>query len=234
MMPIILYAVKRQQPLNIMLDHGIGNAQHRGDDAHDEKRDAPPCVLHAQADKDKAQDSVYGRFDHDARHQRGHIARCGGMRGGQPDVQRYHAGLCAETDEEEHEQQVFHSSRDGGCARCEIERMGISVHEQESGQKECRANTRHDEIERAGAPGLLCLRFEHHEEIRHRGHGFPGKEEEYRAARREDQEHREHERGIEEVEQPHRAFAVIVGQVTHGVEGDTEGDDGQAEHKKSG
>ena len=58
-------------------------------------------------------DQVDARLDHHARHQGGDVRRGGGMRFGQPDVHREHAGFHAEACEEDHEQ------RQGGL-RAEI------------------------------------------------------------------------------------------------------------------
>ena len=109
----VLDRVKGEQPLEIVLHEGVEHPEQRRDGAQAEHEAAPPRgPAREQVDRD-AEQAVDAHLDHDAGHQRRHVARRDGMRHRQPHVQRDETGLGAEPEERQHEGRVADRGRQG-------------------------------------------------------------------------------------------------------------------------
>ena len=102
----VLDAVVGEQALEVVLHQRVEHAQEHRDGAHGEDEAAPGEGRRAEAGHADAEDPVDAGLDQGARHQRRDRARRGGVRLGEPDVQRDHSGLDAEAREEEQEDRV--------------------------------------------------------------------------------------------------------------------------------
>ena len=70
----------------------------------DGDEDPGPCGMGGAEEREQAEDAVEAGGDHRARHEGGDMARGGGVRLGEPDVERGEAGFHSETEEAEPEQ----------------------------------------------------------------------------------------------------------------------------------
>ena len=97
--------------------------------AHPHHRGGPAVARGGHAQKsERTQQSINSGFDHHARHQRRYVARRGGMRLRQPDVQRHEAGLRAEPDDRQQKQNVSQTACLNAFLRpnSEIHRAGFA------------------------------------------------------------------------------------------------------------
>ncbi len=134
-----------------------------------------------------AEESVDAGLDHDAGHEGRDVGRGGRVRLGQPDVERDEAGLGAEADDGEDEQQA------GERRRCltkahlvELQRPAGPSHEEEHGDQERRAQVGRDQVRPPRLADLVAAVLERHQEVRGDRHHLPGDEEEDAVAGGED------------------------------------------------
>jgi len=121
----ILHTAVGQQTFEIVLCQSEKNARQPGDGPDAHQCPAPPCRGRPQKGE-HAQQAVQADFDHYAAHQCRHVRRGHWMGFGQPDMQRHKAGLGAETNQGQCENQ-----RGGNTGRCEVREIQTAISSQQ-------------------------------------------------------------------------------------------------------
>ena len=198
--PDVLDAVKREQPLEVVLLERVQDADHRRQRSEREHGPAPRCRQRTAARSEQiereAQHAVDRDLQHDAGHQCRDVARRGRMGVRQPDVERNHAGLHTEAGERSEEQAAAHAVRQavpGGAQDVEvgaIPELG-QRHEHERDQR--RADVRHHDVEQARVDILVAMGLRDHECVAGERHRLPQHEEAQRVSRTAQERHRSDE-----------------------------------------
>ena len=180
-----------EQALQIGLRQRVQDAEDRGERADEHEGEAPAGARHAQAERADAKETVDARRDEHGGHQRRDAGRRRRMRLGQPDVERQHARLDAEADEEQHEQHVAREPRDEVARqqRGQRQRSRGRTEDEEAGQQAAGADVRHHEVEIGRAAAVAVLVVGRDERRRRQRHQLPGEQKRDRVAGREHQLH---------------------------------------------
>ena len=161
-----------------------------------------------QVERD-AQQAVDRGLQHDAAHQRGHRRRRGGMRLGQPDVQRQQARLGAEAEQREEERGARpRAGQSHRAHRRERVVAAAALQHAEAEQDRDGADVRDQQVQEAGAADLRNPVFGGDEEERRQRHRLPRDHEHVRVVGDQHQRHRREERVVLEADEAgRRAFA---------------------------
>lgn len=165
-----------QQPLHVVLRRGEDHSPESRDDACDEQDQACGAERRQVGDlRRDAQDAVDARLDHHARHQGRDVRRGGGMRFGQPDVHREHAGLHAEARKEDHEQRQGGLRAEIFAQQGEVGRSADAVQPHEADEQQGESHVHHDHVGQRGAAHFAALGVEQDQQERCDGHQAPRK-----------------------------------------------------------
>ena len=192
----VLDAVVREQPLEVVLADGEGDAEHARHDPEAQDDAAPPSG-EARKQRRDPDDAVDAHLDDDARHDGRDVARRVGVRARQPDVQRHDARLQPEADEGEDE------DRDGeGAVRIErslqVPVAAQAEERREHGEQAQRPDARRDQVDVAGLADLLVLVVRRDEQERRQRHDLPADQEQERVAGDHEQRHAGGQHAVEE------------------------------------
>ena len=205
-------AVIGQQPLEVVLLQRVEHAHQRRDHAHGENHGPGPQRRRPEEVEEYARHPVDAALDHDARHQRRDVAGRHRVRVRQPDMQRHDAGLHAEPREEQQEDRAL------------LRREEASMPAGGSWRNPCCRRTRASSrkaVSSITVPACDMMRYttaalrvsafscskRHQAEGRHRHH-FPGRQEEERVRRREDQGQAQQQGIVEEAQRAQIARAL--------------------------
>ena len=155
----------------------------------------------------EAQDPVDPGLDHHPGEQRRHVARGGRVGLRQPDVQRDQAGLGAEADEPQREEQPRRGRTRApqGLEADEVESPRGPAQQEEEGEQEGGAHVGGHEEDEAGAADLGLLVVEGDEREGGDGHHLPGHEEEHAVGRGEHERDGDEQGPVEEDEGAERS-----------------------------
>ena len=174
----VLDRVVGEQPLQVVLHQRVEHAEHRGDAAERQHDDAGPPGRRAQQVEDDADEAVDRDLGHHPAHQRGDVARRGGMRQRQPDVQRHQAGLRSGADQRQHQHERGDARRRvRGAHRGEGVAAGGAGQQAEAQQQRQAGEARHHEIDVAGAGVAALAVVRHHQRPGGERHQLPGEQE---------------------------------------------------------
>ena len=142
----VLDRVIREQALEIVLHQRVQHAQDGAGAAEEEHHAArPPRGRSHQVEHD-ANEAVHRDLGHHAAHERGHMARRGGMRERQPDVERHKPGLGAGAEQCQGENRRGNGGGELGIAnRVERVTAGRTGQETEAQEQRQRAKARHQQ-----------------------------------------------------------------------------------------
>ena len=178
--PDVLHAVIGQEPLEVVLDERVEDAEEGGSRADEEEDRAPPRRPLAEPVEAHAQEAVDAQLDHDARHEGRHVTRGRGMGQRQPDVERNEARLRPEAEGEEGEGEGPESRRQRGRHPRPV---GETVASREMGEQEHprqqagEARVRDEGVDPARPRHAAVVGVGHHEKVRAEGRELPGHEE---------------------------------------------------------
>ena len=198
--PDVLYAMEREEPLDIMLREGPHDSQHARNRAEREYDPSPPRRRRAEQE-DGTEQPVDPHLDDDTRHQGRDVRRRRGVGLGQPEVEGDGARLETERDQrhrQDHPASARRERRVGGeGVKAQITRSARP--DRKEGEQEQRAHVGRDDIDHPGPADLAALVLEHNQQIRRHGHHFPGDEERQRRARDHGEGEAGHENGQQQV-----------------------------------
>ena len=215
---IVLKASRRLRSFSL---ERVENPQDRRHGPEQQDAHAPAGVGTPQPARADADEAVEAGVDEAPRHEGRDVARSGRVRLGEPDVQGDDAGLHAEADEEQDEEEAAPRARDRGAAEeiRESQRARPGGEEEERGDEAARAEVGHGEIEKRRAAARPALVIGRDERGGGEAHQLPGHEEAEDAVGREHRldRHQEHVPGHADERGP--AGRYRVGQVAHAVDG---------------
>jgi hypothetical protein len=173
----VLDAVVREQTLEVVLADRERDADDGRRGAHAEQ-DLAPAGRRLGEQQTGPRDPVDAGLDQHAGHHRGDVARRRGVRGRQPEVQRHDAGLEAEPDQGQREQQIPLRGRDrAGRRRFELQAAGRRLPAAEERDQEQRAGVRGGEVDPARGAHLGPPVLGRDQQECGERHDFPGDQE---------------------------------------------------------
>ena len=205
----VLHAGVGQQAFQMALAEGFQYAHEGGEYADAYEEPAPPCgvFLHGAEEVEGTDDAVEACVQHGAGKQGGNVAGSRRMGFREPDMQGCEAGLGAEADDGEEEEQ-------GGVGRCFHSHGGeergavlLPEHGEES-DEEHSAQMRRHQIDPRGVLHVAVAVVEVDEEEGRERHEFPGEHKEQAVAGGHHAGHAEEE---DEIEGPVRAEVMLFG-----------------------
>ncbi len=166
------------QALDVVLTQGKKNTEHPGNRPQPQQHLPAPEFGDRQQGQ-QANDSIDAHFEHDARHNGGHMARGVGMCPRKPNVQRHQPGLETKTHHRKHKKRRGHG-RSQLTGKDRAQRKAASDLMQQGKQRQQADGTGMggNQIDPSGAAHFGLFIFGTGEEERRRGHEFPGDQEE--------------------------------------------------------
>ena len=173
-----------------MLHERVEHAHDCRHAAHQRDQRTPPPGWRAEQVEHDTHEPVDRHLGHDAAHQRRDVARSGGMRKRQPDMQGHDPGFGAGADQRERENGACDSRRRHRAADA-LERVAArGAGEQAEGkQQRERAETCHEQVQIAGSGIAGPAMVRHHQRPGRKRHELPGKQERERVVGEHDEVH---------------------------------------------
>ena len=173
----VLDRVVGEQSLEVVLHQSVENAEQGGARPDHQNRNAPPPIPGSRQFKDDPDEAIDGDFRHHPAHERGDMARRRGVGERQPHVQRHDPSFRAGADQRQQEREAGHAGRRAGRAhRVKGVAAGGAREQGEGQQQRERAETRHHDIDVAGARVVVLAMVGHHQRPRGDRHELPRQE----------------------------------------------------------